>query len=192
MRVKRLLACMACALPLSAIPLSSAQTASSKCGERCLTLHGKKDADHGLGFSVHYRTAVKTADCVSYNRMAGVTTPLTQTEFMPPVRKGESYRIEIPLGQHVGGNCGWKLAGVSVDVVSVASRREPPKAGLSLFGFGDAPGTMQRLDLKCRRFAYQRAFGEQAAYVCLTDRQAQISALGDGNHVIELNFGPRQ
>lgn len=193
MPVKRLLLCMACVLPMAAIPLSGAQTpSSSKCSERCLTLHGRKDADHGLGFSVAYTTTAKTEDCVSHNRMAGVTTAQTRVEFMPPVRKGETYRIEIPLSQHTGGKCGWKLAGVSVDVVSVASRREPPKAGYSLFGFGDTPGTIERLDLKCRRTAYKRAFGEQAAYLCLTAGQAQYPALGGGSHVIELNFGERQ
>ncbi len=191
MQMKYRLYCLSCALMLSAIPACQAQT-PAECGERCLTLHGKKNPDHSLGFSVAYATTAKSDNCVTHNRMAGVTTPRTLTEFMPPLRKGDSYRINIPLNKQVDGKCGWKVAGVSINVVSVASRREPPNAGYSLFGFSDAPGSVRRVDLKCRRSAYQRATGEQASYQCLTDAQVHYSALGPGSHTVELNFGERE
>ena len=188
MRMNRLLVC---ALLLAAFPLDAAQPPSA-CGERCLTVHGKKDADHALQFSTAYVTTAQSDDCVTYNRMAGVTTPQYKTEFMPPIRKSETtYRIEIPLTRHIGGKCGWKAVAVSFDVVSVASRREPPKTGMSAFGFGDAPATIARMDLFCRRSSHQRATGEQAAYNCLTDGKTIYPALGPGSHNIELNFGPR-
>ena len=193
MLIRGLLVCIACALPLAVVSPSGAQTASlSKCGERCLTLHGKKDPDHGLGFAVAYTTTAKTDDCVMHNRLAGVTVPQTRYEFARPVRKGATYRIEIPLNQHAGGNCGWKTVGVFLDVVSVASRREPPKPGHSLFAFGAAPETIRRVDLKCGRTAYKRASGaEQAAYLCAAEARTRIPALGGGSHVIELNFAGR-
>ena len=193
MLMMRSLLSIACLLPLAVIPVGAAQTTTpSKCGDRCLTLHGTKNADHGLGFSVAYATTAKTKDCVTYNPMAGVTTQQTRYEFMPPVRKGETYRIEIPLGKHVGGACGWKAVGIFLDVVSVASRREPPKPGVSLLGFSDAPATIQGFELKCRRCAYTRASGaEQAAYLCLTQGPAPNTTLGPGSHDIELNFGKR-
>ena len=192
--MKRWLLCIACVSPMALVPLSAAQPApSSKCDGRCLTLQGTKNADHGLGFSVAYTTTAITDDCVTHNRLAGVTTQKTRYEFLPPVRKGEAYRIDIPLNAHVGGQCGWKVAGVFVDVMSVASLRLPPKPGHSLFLFGDTPGTLPRLDLKCRRTAYKGSFGnEQASYLCQTEKSARIPPLGDGSHGIELNFAERR
>jgi hypothetical protein len=179
-------------LPGLAPALANAASPTVVCREPCLTLHGRKDADFGLGFAVAYSTTATTPDCVTINRRAGVTTQQTRTVFLPPVRKGETYRIDLPLDAHVGGKCGWKPAGVFLDVVSVASRREPPKAGISLLGFGDAPGTLPRLDLLCRRTAYQRPSGaEQAAYQCRTEAQTAIPPLGPGSHTIELNFTAR-
>lgn len=193
--LKRWLVCLACLFPMTAIPWSgdAQATESSQCGKPCLTLYGRKDADHGLSFSVAYTTTAKTEDCVTHNRLAGVTTQQSRYEFLPPVRKGQTYRVEIPLGKYVGGKCGWKAAGVFLDVVSVASRREPPKPGLSLFLFDDGQGAIQRLDLKCRRSAYKRASGaEQAAYMCQVEGVTPIPVLGSDSHVVELNFETRQ
>jgi hypothetical protein len=193
--LKRWLACLACLFPMAGIPSSGGAqaTGSSQCAKPCLTLHGSKDADHGVSFSVAYTTTAKTEDCVTHNGLAGVTTQQSRYEFLPPVRKGETYRIEIPLGKYTGGKCGWKVAAVFLDIVSVASRREPPKPGHSLFLFDDEGGTIQRLDLKCRRSAYKRASGaEQAAYLCQLEGVTPIPALGSDSHVVELNFGTRQ
>ncbi|MGH8616742.1 MAG: hypothetical protein ACREUW_03560 [Burkholderiales bacterium] len=193
MAMKRWLLGIACvALPGILPTVATAATPAAACGERCLTLQGSKDADFGLGFSVAYATTATTPDCVSVNRLAGVTTQRTRTVFLPPVRKGTTYRIALPLDAHVGGACGWKPAGVFLDVVSVASRREPPKPGRSLFTFGDAPTTLPRLDLQCRRTSYPRASGaEQAAYQCVPATTAPMPALGPSSHAIELNFTVR-
>jgi hypothetical protein len=163
------------------------------CSERCLTLHGSKEADHELRFTVAYTTTAKTDGCVVHNRLAGVTVAATRYEFMPPVRKGERYRIDIPLDQHTGGKCGWKVAGVFLDVPSVASRQEPPKPGSTLFSFSETPGAPARVNLECRKTAYKRPSGaEQAFYLCRAEGSAGIPALGKGSHSVELNFGERQ
>lgn len=176
---------------ITCVGAACAPAVPAGCTGRCLTLHGAKNADHALGFSVTYATTSTEADCVVHNRMAGVTTPQTHVEFMTPVRAGDTYRVEIPLDRRTGGPCGWRVAAVFFDVVSVASRREPPKQGYSLFGFGSQSGTVDRVDLACRRTAYRRATGEQAAYQCLTAAGVSIPALGDGSHTIALNFGAR-
>ncbi len=189
--MKPWLICRACSL-LPASPVAVAAAPPVACGDRCLALQGRKGADFGLGFAVAYTTTATTPGCVTVNRLAGVTTQQTRTVFLLPVRKGETYRIDLPLDTHVGGACGWKPAGVFIDVVSVAPRREPPKPGYTLFLFGDAPGTLQRLDLLCRRTAYRRASGaEQAAYQCQTEGQTAIPPLGPGSHTVELNLKAR-
>lgn len=170
-----------------------ATQAPPSCQGACLTVHGTKDADHSLGFSVAYATTSTDADCVSVNRMAGVTTPLTRREFARPIRDGVTYELSLPLDQHVGGACGWRPVAVSLDVVSVASVRQPPKPGISLFLV--EPGTtrsIERVALSCRRSAYQGTFGEQAAYLCLVGPGAESMALGDGSHRVEVNFDNRR
>ena len=110
-------------------------------------MHGTKDADHSLGFAITYATTEARDACVSHNRMAGVTTAQTRVEFLPPVRRAVVYEIEIPLDQHVGGDCGWRATAVSPDVVSTASRREPPKPGFTLFLLQPGVSTLARVAL---------------------------------------------
>src|SRR5262245_40339237 len=90
----------------------------AKCKARCLKLHGRKAADHMLGFSILYTTASPADDCTARDP-AGAKVPIRKFAHFSTRGEGERFSLEIPLDTYSGGKCEWQANAMYIDVASV-------------------------------------------------------------------------
>ena len=163
---------------------------------RCLTLHGAKEADYILSFSLRYQTKAKTEQCTDHNWLAGLRVAKTEWEYFSVRHTRETYSINIPLDKHAGGACDWHPSGLFLSVMSAMSNSEIRKGGGSLFVFDEGDQTASRLDLACG-FPDPKYSAPQAPkrdqYYCheASRRPFKHVRLGKGSHTIQLNFANR-